>query len=103
MKLTKQKLYQLILEAAQEDPDPAYANLYNPSAPLALLHMDDKELQTFILYHLTKSKQNPVYVVAYLNMEMIEDQPCIPYTYQILGVYTESCLLYTSPSPRDRG
>ena len=48
MKLTKQKLYQLIQEAMVPDPDPTYASLYNPSAPLALLHMDDKELQTFI-------------------------------------------------------
>ena len=90
MKLTTKKLYQLILEAVQQDPDPGYASLYNPSQPLALLHMEDGELQTFILYHLTNSIQHPVYVVAYLNMEMMEEQPCIPYTYQVLGVYTEA-------------
>jgi hypothetical protein len=90
MKLTKQKLYQLIQEAIVPDPDPTYASLYNPNQPMALLHMDDEELQTFILYHLTKSKQHPVFVVAYLNMEMIESKPCIPYTYQVLGVYTEA-------------
>ena len=90
MKLTTKKLYQLIKESMVSDPDPAYASLYNPSAPLALLHMDDKDLQTFILYHLTKSKQNPLYVVAYLNMEMMDEKPCIPYTYQVLGVYTEA-------------
>lgn len=90
MKLTTKKLYQLILEAINEDPEPAYVSLYDPNQPLALLHMDDGELQTFILYHLTKSQQHPVYVVAYLNMELIEDQPCVPYTYQVLGVYTET-------------
>lgn len=90
MKLTTKKLYQLIQEAMVPDPDPAYAALYNPNQPMALLHMDDKEAQTFILYHLTKSKQNPLYVVAYLNMEMMEEKPCIPYTYQVLGVYTEA-------------
>jgi len=90
MKLTTKKLYQLIMEAVKEDPEPVYASLYDPNQPLALLHMDDGELQTFILYHLTKSKQHPVYVVAYLNMELMEDQPCVPYTYQVLGVYTEA-------------
>ena len=90
MKLTTKKLYQLIQEAMVPDPDPAYAALYNPNQPMALLHMDDGAAQTFILYHLTKSKQNPLYVVAYLNMEMMEEKPCIPYTYQVLGVYTEA-------------
>mgnify|MGYP003129532138 CR=1 FL=1 len=90
MKLTKQKLYQLILEAMDKDPDPVYAALYDPRQPLALLHMDDGDLQTFILYHLTNNKQHPVYVVSYINMELMEDQPCIPYTYQVLGVYTEA-------------
>ena len=90
MKLTTQKLYKLIQEAMIPDPDPAYANLYDPNQPMALLHMDDQEAHTFILYHLTKSKQNPLYVIAYLNMEMMEEKPCIPYTYQILGVYTEA-------------
>ena len=90
MKLTTQRLYKLITEAVVKDPDPAYAALYNPNQPMALLHMDDKEQQTFILYHLTKSKQHPLFVIAYLNMEMIEEKPCIPYTYQVLGVYTEA-------------
>ena len=90
MKLTTKKLYQLILEAMEKDPDPAYAALYNPEQPLALLHMEDGELQTFILYHLTNNPQNPVYVVSYINMELMEEQPCIPYTYQVLGVYTEA-------------
>jgi GNAT superfamily N-acetyltransferase len=84
------KLYQLILEAVEKDPESVYANLYNPNQPLALLHMQDDELQTFILYHLTNNRQYPVYVVAYLNMELMEEQPCIPYTYQVLGVYTEA-------------
>lgn len=90
MKLTTKKLYQLIMEAINEDPDPVYASLYDPSQPLGLLHMDNNDLQTFILYHLTKSKQHPVFVVAYLNMELMEELPCIPYTYQVLGVYTEA-------------
>lgn len=89
MKLTKQKLYQLILETIQDDPNPDYASLYDPSQPLALLHMEDGELQTFILYHLTNNRQNPVYVVSYINMELLEE-PCVPYTYQVLGVYTEA-------------
>ena len=89
MKLTTKKLFELIKESMMKDPDPVYGALYNPSAPLALLHMDDKEQQTFILYHLTKNKNHPVFVVSYLNMEMIEEKPCIPYTYHILGVYTE--------------
>ena len=78
------------MEAVNEDPDPVYASLYDPSQPLGLLHMDNNDLQTFILYHLTKSKQHPVFVVAYLNMELMEELPCIPYTYQVLGVYTEA-------------
>ena len=53
MKLTTKKLYQLIQEAMVPDPDPAYAALYNPNQPMALLHMDDGAAQTFILYHLT--------------------------------------------------
>ena len=40
MNLTKQKLYQLIKEAMVPDPDPAYASLYNPNQPMALLHME---------------------------------------------------------------
>ena len=90
MKLTTKKLYQLIKEAMTPDPNPAYASLYNPNQPLALLHMEDGELQTFIMYHLTNNPQHPVFVVSYLNMELMEEQPCIPYTYQVLGVYTEA-------------
>ena len=40
MKLTTKKLYQLIQESMVPDPDPAYAALYNPNQPMALLHID---------------------------------------------------------------
>mgnify|MGYP003131343648 CR=1 FL=1 len=89
MKLTTKKLYQLIKEAMERDPDPVYAALYDPNKPLALLHMEDGELQTFILYHLTNSPQNPVFVVSYINMELMEEQPCIPIKF---SVYTRKLL-----------
>ena len=65
MKLTKQKLYQLIIESLEYDPEPVYASLYNPSQPMALLHHDGDTEQSFYLYHLTNNPTYPVFVIAY--------------------------------------
>ena len=57
---------------------------------MALLHMDDGSTNIYSLSFNKKQNNIPLYVIAYLNMEMMEEKPCIPYTYQVLGVYTEA-------------
>lgn len=91
MKLTKQTLYRLIIESLENDPEPVYASLYDPSQPMALLHHDGDTEQLFYLYHLTNNPTYPVFVIAYLSMEVLgdDDKKCIPYTFHVLGTYTE--------------
>lgn len=91
MKLTKQTLYRLIIESLEHDPEPKYANLYDPTQPMALLHHDGDTEQSFYLYHLTNNPRYPVFVIAYLSMEVLgdDDKKCIPYTFHVLGTYTE--------------
>ena len=92
MKLTKQTLYQLIQEALEDDLDPNYADLYDSSKPVALYHEDDDTEHQFYLYHLTDNPAYPVYVVSYLSMGLLgtDDLKCIPFTFQVMGTYTES-------------
>ena len=91
MKLTKQTLYRLILEAMEDDPNPRYAKLYDPTRPMALYHDDKNTEHSFYLYHLTDDPAFPIFVIAYLAMEVLgdDDKKCIPHTFHVLGTYTE--------------
>ena len=92
MKLTKQKVYKLILEALEDDPSSEYADLYDPSQPIALYHDDGDTEHEFYLYHPTGNPQHPIYVISYLSMGLLgtDDLKCIPFTFQVMGTYTES-------------
>ena len=91
MKLTKETLYRLILEAIEDDPNPRYAELYDPTKPMALYHDDKDTAHSFYLYHLTDDPDFPIFVIAYLAMEVLgdDDKKCIPHTFHVLGTYTE--------------
>jgi len=64
---------------------------YEPEkfAALSLYHEDNGDNGELILYHMMPSiVDNGMYIVGYLSYDQTQ-QPCIPKTYQVGGVYVE--------------
>ena len=64
---------------------------YEPEkfGPLSLYHDDAGEYGEMVLYHMMPSiLDNGMYIVGYLSYDETQ-QPCIPKTYQVGGIYVE--------------
>jgi hypothetical protein len=83
MKLIMESWRKFLIESPLYDYEP------EKFAPLSLYHEDNGDNGELVLYHMMPSiVDNGMYIVGYLSYDETQE-PCIPKTYQVGGVYVE--------------
>jgi len=83
MKLIMEKWRRFLTESPLYDYEP------EKFGPLSLYHEDNGDNGELVLYHMMPSiVDNGMYIVGYISYDETQE-PCIPKTYQVGGVYVE--------------